>query len=496
MNYKKTFQTILCTALITSVFPVAIAAQENDVVYGTMQIPYNDFYAEEGIGFEVDAVSSATTSKWKNENLTAGTYSTEQENGGGTIEGVVYPVAISKEDLNALGENNYGFTQLDSIPAAYKEVNVENGKAAFSTVKGASAEIDSITATITTDTRYGDYCIDAAINNANGTSDIGRVFGVILHTANGTAYGMRHLENIWRDEIAWSSGFITEEAHGNTLVYDDYASLVGQTIDQITYITDSGYHILKTNLYVPIKFDYTLTVDDAGIDAAHTSLSMSGFPQDYSKQYSVEGLSCSVTDTAIAYQNALPGSYTLVVHDAGGSYADVKTAFTLTSDSMPAAVSDTGLIKANGASEVDFENFLKNISTVTVGETSYAASGKRGVKIIDDHGLIDAAAEQRDTKVFPADGVYQIQVVSTGYTTALQCTVTIQNAAVASVLAAETDLFEDLGTEPVAVEPALTEYTEPASTPKTEDAMHLMLSAMIMAGAAGMGLLLSKKKHS
>ncbi len=490
MNSKRTLQAILCAALIACALPIASAAEEN-IVYGTMQIPYSDFYAAEGVASDVDAVSSATTSKWNNENLTAGTYSTANEGDGGTINGVVYPVAISEEDLSELGENNYGFAKLDSVPAAYKEVTVDGGTASFSAVKGATTAIEGVTPTITTDTRYGDYCIDAVVNNANGTSDVGTIYGVILHTENGNAYGMRHLENIWRDEIAWSSGFVTSEVHGNTLSYEDYVSLIGQTITDITYITDSGYHTLSTSLYVPIKFENTLTVSDAAVSDAAVSVSMTGFPEDYGKQYVVDGLNCTVTDTSITYQDALAGSYTLVVSDSNGKYASVKATFTLSTDTMPAVASGSGLVMADGASDSDYANFLKNITSVTVGENAYAASGKRGVKIIGEDGSVDVAAESRDGKVFAEDGVYAICVASTGYTKMLDFTVTVSGGAVA-VSTEEADAAETAVETTVSA--VASAQTEAEVAPQTGDSMALLLAAVIMTGAAGLGLTFRKKK--
>lgn len=490
MNLKKTMQILLCAALLTSAASLTAGA-EGEVVYGTMEIPYAAFYAAEGVASDVDAVSSATTSKWKNENLTAGTYNAENEDGSGTILGVVYPVAISQDALTALGDNNYNFTKLDEAPAAYKEVTVTDGVVSFSAVQGATAAIDGVTATITSDTRYGDYCIDAAVNNANGTSDVGRIFGILLHTTDGTNYGMRHLENIWRDEIAWSSGFVTTESHGNALVYDDYTSLVGQTIDQITYITDSGYHTLSTSLYVPMKFENTLTVADADITAGSTAVTLTGFPEDYSKTYNVDGLTGTITDTAVAYENALPGSYTLIVSDANGKYADVKTSFTLTTDGMPAAAAGNGLTKADGASDAEYANFLSKISTVTVGETSYAASGKRGVKIIGEDGVIDAAAAKNDVMVFAADGDYTMTIAATGYNNTLTFDVSIQNGT-ASIVADTTDVVETTETLPAAETTATSEDVV-TKAPQT-GSIALGVAAVALLGA-GAGLVLRKKKQ-
>ena len=67
---------VCMAALTSSVIPAKVSAA--DKIYGTMNIPYADFYsAEIANAYEVDAVSSATTSKWAmNEpgKLVAGTY--------------------------------------------------------------------------------------------------------------------------------------------------------------------------------------------------------------------------------------------------------------------------------------------------------------------------------------------------------------------------------------------------------------------------------------
>lgn len=419
---NKIIGSVLCAAVAASGLAVTSFAAD-DVVYGTMNIPYAEFYAAEGVGSEVDAVTSATTSKWKNENLTAGTYRSENEDGTGTILGVTYPVAISSSDLAALGENNYGFTETKDTPAAYKTVTVSSGKAAFSKVSGDTAAVSGVETSISSDTPWGDYVVDVtSINNANGTSDIGTIYGVVLFTEDGTGYGMRHLQNLWRDEIAWSTGFTTQEPHGSTLDYADYVSLMGKTITEIRYITDSGYHSLSASLYVPVKFNGTISVSDSASGSGSTKLDTEGFPEDYSKSYSIDGIEASVSDSAIDYKNALPGTYTLTVSDSKGVYADMDTTFTLTTDEMPAAFDGEKLVKAEGASDEDFENFLKNLATVSVNGTDYAASGRTSVKIIGEDGTIDFDAKSgrgdAQTAVF-SGGKYSITVTSAGYSKSL-----------------------------------------------------------------------------
>ena len=47
-------QLILCASLVCAAIPAVSAA--DDVVYGTMKIPYSAFYAAEGVDSDVDAV--------------------------------------------------------------------------------------------------------------------------------------------------------------------------------------------------------------------------------------------------------------------------------------------------------------------------------------------------------------------------------------------------------------------------------------------------------
>ena len=179
---RKTLSALLAVVLVLCAVPAL--AEGETLVYGTMPIPYAAFYAAEGVTIEVDAVSSATDSKWKNENLVAGTYYAEHtDDQGGDILGVVYPVAISQADLDTLGEDS-GFTALDAEPAAYKVAILEDGQLTFSDVQGARETFEA-EVTLATASRYGDYQIEVkAINNADGTSDIGTIYGVLLETGD------------------------------------------------------------------------------------------------------------------------------------------------------------------------------------------------------------------------------------------------------------------------------------------------------------------------
>lgn len=423
-------------AVALSAMPLSAAA-EDSMVYGTMNIPYTDFYAAElgeGAG-EVDAVTSATKNKaLKNGEgeLFEGSYN----NGNDTILGVTYPVAISQADLDALGTNNYGFVKLDAAPAAYKTVTVADGKAAFSAVQDASPEKVNATVKLSTETPWGDYLIDLA-DQPEGFDTKYR--GAILKTDDGKAYAMRHEQNIWRGEIAWSSGIKTEEPHGNKLDYAAYTGLMGSTVKEIVLITKDGYVTVDTNTYIPVKFAGSVKAADSAAGTGKTAITEEGIPADYDKQYSA-GEGFSVANGEISYTNAMPGSYSLKLSDGKGKYADLSATYTLTTDKLPVKYADGKIVKADDATDAEAANFMKNLASVTVGETKLNASGKGAVKVITEDGAIDFAAESRNGKVFAdgENGNYQLAVAATGYTKTLDITISAQAAETTAPAAATT----------------------------------------------------------
>lgn len=426
-------------AAMAAAMPLSVSA-EGTVIYGTMNIPYTEFYAAEmgDSACEVDAVTSATKNKvLKNGEgeLFEGSYN----NGEDTILGVTYPVAIVQADLDALGENNYGFTALDSTPEAYKTVTVTNGKASFSAVQDASAETMDLGVKLSTETPWGDYLIDLT-GQPDGFDTKYR--GALLKTADGKAYAMRHEQNIWRGEIAWSSGIKTEEPHGNKLDYKMYEGLMGSTVKEIVLITKAGYVTVNTDTYIPIKFASTLTVSNGDAGTGSTTFSEEGIPEDYQKKYAV-GDGFTVTDGTISYTDAMPGSYKLTISDKAGKYADLTASFVLETDALPVQYKDGKLVKADNATDAEAANFMKNLSKVQIGENAYNASGKGAVQIINEDGSINFEAESRNGKVFAdgANGTYTLTVTATGYRNSLTFEIAPQSAettTVTSTTAAQT----------------------------------------------------------
>ena len=411
-----------CMAALTTAVSPANAA-DGDKVYGTMNIPYADFYsAEIGSAYEVDAVSSATASKWKNNakgtlnedgswksgGIVAGTYNDD----AGTILGVNFPVEVSASDAEKLKEK-YGFEALDKKPAAYKEVSLSGDNLTVSKlVDTDGAKTTDGSATVSTSTRYGDYQL-----NVKGYPEEADLYGVIVNTKEGDKYALRHLENIWRGgQISWSVGITTKEGHGNELKYEDYESSIGKTVTSVTFITLDGYTTVNVfEQYLPVKFKGEVKAENAPAGTGKTSLSLSGFPADYKKIISVgEGFTAS--ETEISYTSAKPGSYTVSVKDDSGKYAPLSASFTLSTEDVPVVYEDGKLVKADGFTDDDTANFIKNISSFEVNGVKYNAAGKGAVKAFGEDGTINFEAASRDSKVFDGSGNYSISVTATGYT--------------------------------------------------------------------------------
>ena len=147
---------------------------------------------------------------------------------------------------------NYAYYPLTSAPSIYKELTVNtDGSLSFGKVVGEVSVADSAAAELSDESRYGDYQISISGLDLDINSD--QVYGVVLGTKEGSSYGLRHLENIWRGtNLAWCAG-ITTSVHGSPTSSSHYRSIMGQTIDTITYYTSKGIIEIPADLYVPVK---------------------------------------------------------------------------------------------------------------------------------------------------------------------------------------------------------------------------------------------------
>ncbi|MBQ4529574.1 MAG: fibronectin type III domain-containing protein [Lachnospiraceae bacterium] len=400
------------------------ATTEKTYVYGTMNIPYDAFYkAEIGNSNEVpvDAVTSATASKWKN---FAGSYYTAATEGeGGTILGAKYSVAIESDVYETLKSANSplleSFVESTEVPVAYKVMDKDGN---FSAVNGTTTEAEGVTATLATTSTWGDYQLTFEDLTVNTKSDVA---GAIIETTDGTKYGLRHLENLWlkATELSWGSGFKLTEAKGNTLSYAHYESMMGKTISKITYICTSGnVTVSNLNIYVPVKYNGTFTITDADQTAGAATYTMDGFPTDGNWKLELpEGLkNASYANGTISYSaETLPGSYTVTAKDANNKYAETSTSFNVKTDKLPVEFKDGQVVALENVTEDAKTNYIKNIATVNVkfGETtkSYKASGHGSVAIVAEDGTVNMAAASKGAEVFAENGTYELTVTSNGY---------------------------------------------------------------------------------
>ena len=434
-------------------------------VYVLMNIPYADFYKAElnKNTAKVDATTSATKTKTKS-TLANGSY--HADNTGEHISGITYPVKIkagtdlskltkitdaSKVSItvnmkgkettteykgkDALFESaDYSYYELGTTaPAYYKELTVnENGSYSFGkttatekTGKGAAIE------KFKTSSKYGDYQLNLNFDKVADSDQISgntKVLAAVITTIDGTQYGLRHVENIWKGtEFAWGTGFTTQ-SHGCPISGEHYASMMGKTIDAVTYYTENGvvkYDIDDT--YVPYKFDTSaFKVENADVTSGSAKVTVPTLPEAYDAEYAVEGLTnVSVENGTLKYNatGVKPGQYTLNVTDKSSKYVPFSTSFTLTTDNVVAAynndVKAPALVAAKDVQADDFANFVKNIQKVSVNGKEYAASGKGAVKLINADGTLVTTAD-----ALKAEGTYNIVVTATGYNKTLEFTYT------------------------------------------------------------------------
>ena len=214
-------------------------------------------------------------------------------------------------------------------------------------------------------------------------------------------------------ELAWSTGFTTS-VHNCPTSSEHYKSMMGQTINKITYYTSKGIYEVDADVYVPVKFTNEFSVENASVTAGNTSVKLEGLPDDYDAVYTVEGLAGTVSGDTLYFKNAEKGSYTLTVSDKNGKYADLSADFILYTEEMPAAFNEDtttpGLLKNGDATDEEFADYLKNITSVTVNGKAYAASGRGAVVLFNEDGSL-----KTDAAPFAEGDSFEITVSSLGY---------------------------------------------------------------------------------
>lgn len=443
-----------------SIMP-ANAADETEYVYGTMDIPYADYYYGE-LGYDVsttngtidytadiagdaglradgvyDVVTSATTSKWKSQ---AGTYASEpDENGGGKILGVneAY-VAIPRDLYDTLSSSTekdgvlmslfstfVEDSSLTSAPSSYKVLYADG---TLSATVGESTTLSDVTCTVNPDSVWGDYQL-----SMNGLTINDTVYGVIVTDTNGTEYALMHLENIWKNgtELSWSAGFKTNEAKGNPLRSEPYKNTSGATLKTVTYLTSSGIQVvdLGDGIYLPKKHTGTITPEETPVTAGKATVTLENFPSDFELSLTADGLAGATYENgSLTYDasSAKAGSYALEAIDTSGIYTHSTANLVLTTDAIPVVydAQSKKLVPAEGYTSEDVAAYVKNFNNVSVNDTDYIATGRGAFTFISEDGTIDFKAEKTSgrgpsattTPVFPDEGIYTLKISATGYT--------------------------------------------------------------------------------
>ena len=404
--------------------------QTTGEAYVLMNIPYDDFYKAElkNNDVKVDAFTSATKNKSRTAGMMNGNSAYHVDPEGTDVSGVTFPVKVSDlavlkdqkkvtdEDSvtitvtnrgqtasntytgkDSLIENaSYSYYVLSEAPSYYKELTVkEDGSFAFSDVKGAEEKTVEATAELKTETSYGDYQLD--INNETFSSLIDtnkdKIYGATVNTTDGTEYGMRHLENIWRGyELAWCTGFTTS-VHGCPTSSEHYKSMMGKTIDSVTYYTDKGIITFDVNdEKVLTKTGVKATVANIHTTDTEAAVTLDGtLPEGFAAKYTVDGTEVAYADGKITTGTLAAGSHTLVISDENGEYAPIQASFYAKEAAVPAAydAENSKLVPAEGSTEDQLTAYIKTITAVTVGDKTYQATGRGAKVIVKEDGTLD-----------------------------------------------------------------------------------------------------------
>ena len=405
--------------------------QTEGEAYVLMNIPYDDFYKAElkNNDVKVDAFTSATKQKTRS-SLAKGSYHVNSD--GSDITGVTFPVKVSDisvlKDKKQIKDNasvsittaikgkettteykgkdalfesdSYSYYVLSEEPSYYKELTVsEDGSFTFSAIEGKSAapETKQVQAEFKTKSNYGDYQLkfDKTEFNSIINTDTDTVYGAVINTTDGTTYGLCHQENIWKGyELAWSTGYTTE-SHGCHLNSEHFESMMGKTIDSVTYYASNGIYTLDiADVKVLAKTGVTVTVADIHTTDTEAAVTLDGtLPEGFLAEYTVDETEVAYADGKITTGALAAGSHTLTISDANDVYAPIQASFYAKEANVPAVYDATEhkIAAADGITEDQLKAYIKTITSVTVGDKTYAASGKGATVIVKEDGTLDTS---------------------------------------------------------------------------------------------------------
>lgn len=455
-RFKKISSTLIAFAvavsamMFVSMWKTNAYADSDEEVYALMNIPYDEFYkAELETGSpKVDAVASPTMQKTRM-GLAAGSYHVNED--GSDITGVVYPVKVKKSELTGLKEvtdatsvsvttenhgnkttteykgkdalfeqPSYSYYLLKTVPSYFKDAAVESGKWSFGKARGEEKKVSGISTDISAPGRHTK--IEVRLNDPSKVIKTGlKVNAGVVKTTDGKTYGMRHVVNLWRGvEIGWLSSRKAgaDDPYDNMLLRE----LEGKTIAEVKYFTEDGTYLLTFDkaLKIPELSNGKFTVDSAKASDGKSKGIFENLEAEYDPEFASESLKDArferkgnVVD--ITYpRTSMPGMYTIVVTDKKGRYNKLFGSLVLTTDVQPVKYSadakKPALLRADGATDEEFKNYIKNITGVVVDGKNYSAGGKNAVVTVKSDGSIDVFADS-----LAKAGKYDVTVRSTGY---------------------------------------------------------------------------------
>ncbi|MCR4904171.1 MAG: hypothetical protein K6A23_15035 [Butyrivibrio sp.] len=440
---------------------LAALVEGYDLVYGTVNLPYADFYygeinslepefdaqaadleaadAIEAAGFEAegmyDAVTSATNSKSTRYEQTY-----FEENGdGANILGVAnVNVAISKalyddakaqieagaECANALLEIVENMTVADEMPAEFKVIGSDG---TLSATVGNTTVPSEAEASFTSISAWGNYQI-----SVEGIElDAATIQGGLLVTSDGTVYGLEHNDNLWLSagEIAFAVEEFTEP-HGNTPSYQRFADIQGKTITKVIYMIANGDDIeIDTDFFVNLQLDdeYGITGDEeVTYSAEGTAVNYElNVPED--TDYVLSAISFGRSKMDISTVEAADGVITLPADFKPGSYSfsfeDEQYAGLKFTTLVESGLKD-GDVTFNGETfEINSEDFtaadyITNLSSVSINGEPVKGKGLSAI-LFDENGNLNLDAEMTSgdetVALFPEGDSYEVTIEATAY---------------------------------------------------------------------------------
>ena len=438
------------------------AKTENTLLYGTVNLPYADFYYGElnniepeldatvgqydvedvasAAGYEeegmYDAVTSATTNKSKK---FAASYYEEVETGVNILGASNVNVAISSalyEDVqnaiaagtdckNPLVELVSNMTLTEEVPVEYKVINSDG---TVSKTIGNTVTAENVTATITTISSWGDYQIDF-----EGLElDAAAVQGAILETSDGALYGLEHEDNLWLQaaELSFAVAPFTE-SHGNEVAYQRFADIPGKTITKVTYLVANGDDVaIETNLYCNLQLtgEYGVSGDETVTYASEGTVVNIALKTPTDSAYSLSQVKkgrSAVDASTITYADEVltlpadctPGSYKIIFEDA--TYCGLQHMVTVESGLSDGDVSfDGATIQLAGNTGLTGSAYIANISAAYVNGEKLSGKNVGSTLFTEDGSFNFEATTKKDdaeVELFPAGATYEISLESTGF---------------------------------------------------------------------------------